>query len=72
VTGKDTKKQQHNDNGLSRLKKIEQRSIPTKNYFNALASEVADEMEVSSQDLPQIQRPPPKPKLVPVLPPDGK
>jgi len=73
LSGKDTKKQTK-DGSSGRLKKAEQRSIAISNQFNPLEVDVGDEMEISSQDLSQTRRPPPKPpkdkaKIKPVTPP---
>ncbi|XP_041376689.1 uncharacterized protein LOC121389145 [Gigantopelta aegis] len=58
------------DHTSGRLKKAEQ-NLTTSNMFQAL-DDGGDEMEVSSLDYPGTKRPPPKPKITPILPPDGE
>ena len=60
------------DTHSGRVKKVELHPTTTRNYFNVLASGVADGMDVSYQDIPPIHQPQPKLKIIPVLPPDGE
>ena len=60
------------DTHSGRVKKVELHPTMTRNYFNVLASGVADGMDVSYQDIPPIHQPQPKLKIIPVLPPDGE